>query len=532
MFEQQQSIWTFLVLLFLLLITASLVYTILLLLSRKDDVFVTVRDKSKHIEKRISLKNITTMEKFKTRCKKEFAKNGFAIVKYNKLNKTTFKQLRDKILKSKNITIEVDVLKLPIVVLSFESNETTFTEPISIHNVDDDHLFKEICEEALRKRGFVFLDFVDGQPTNITELKNNTIIKVNVQDLSMLSADVQTPPVGVKQDIQTLIDRYQIGQTGQKLIKDTHKFTHWREIKGDGNCYYRAFMLGLIENLVNDRGNQQIFDLLFENLDTVIKEVQEEPTGDDDLQMLLKLKKWFQKLPQTMEKVVEDINESRREDVQDVQDVRSVLSKLSLVQYRPVQSLDRCLVLFARLMCRSFILKHLDWSPITNGLTLRTNILSEHKDITITEYIKDYVTESNSYAEGIIIDPGILPNAFQLNCFIFQLYPNEVTLIKTNLKSKYRYKFNINLLFFPNRRGGHYCYLVPVPIEKQQKDDNPADVEGFSFLKIIFPNCDDDVILEALKASGGNIDRAVAIILSSNSSSSDSGGGGGGGGGN
>jgi hypothetical protein len=321
--------------------------------------------------------------------------------------------------------------------------------------------------------------------------------------------DVETFPVGEIQEIQKLIDRFRSFRNVQQVVKNKYKFTHWREIKGDGNCYYRAFMLGLIENLVYDRDNKPIFKLLFKNLDDVLKEVQQKSTGDGGdneeersfLSMLNMLKIWFQNLPPTMEDVVDQLNQSQKEDL---------------------QSLDRSLVMFARLMCRSFIQKHLEWTPNNGGLTLSQLILTTTTYSNVQQYIKQEVTESLTYAEGIILDPGILPHAFHINCYIFQLYPGGVRLNKTSLKkSKYKYKYNINLLFFPAHGGGHYCYLVPIEKEQQKEDVNPADVPGFSEIKGLFPAIDNDTILNALMDSNDNLEEVVAKILSSSGGGGD-----------
>ena len=36
------------------------------------------------------------------------------------------------------------------------------------------------------------------------------------------------------------------------------KFTHWRKIRGDGNCFYRAFAFGYLENLLRHHEALQV----------------------------------------------------------------------------------------------------------------------------------------------------------------------------------------------------------------------------------------------------------------------------------
>jgi len=60
--------------------------------------------------------------------------------------------------------------------------------------------------------------------------------------------------VGMEEPLSSLLEEFRYNQGQQQQIRKLmgeEKYSRWRRIRGDGNCYYRAFMFGIIEYLIS-----------------------------------------------------------------------------------------------------------------------------------------------------------------------------------------------------------------------------------------------------------------------------------------
>ena len=54
----------------------------------------------------------------------------------------------------------------------------------------------------------------------------------------------------------------------QQRVRDlAGRYSHWRRVRGDGNCYYRAVMFGLVERSLADPKVMQVLVGLLEKVD-------------------------------------------------------------------------------------------------------------------------------------------------------------------------------------------------------------------------------------------------------------------------
>lgn len=72
--------------------------------------------------------------------------------------------------------------------------------------------------------------------------------------------EMQTPNVQNKQPIDSLKDEYAHNDKVIRTLlnlKNEYHYRHWRPVRGDGNCYYRAVAFGLLEYILNQSDGWQ-----------------------------------------------------------------------------------------------------------------------------------------------------------------------------------------------------------------------------------------------------------------------------------
>jgi ubiquitin thioesterase protein OTUB1 len=182
----------------------------------------------------------------------------------------------------------------------------------------------------------------------------------------------------------------------QAKVKDLEaQYDGWRGIRGDGNCFYRAVIFGLLEQLVQT-GNRPAFDELrrkFEEADTHHFSYEDRR---DHQEMLMKLRDaasshtWI-----TLSELKSDILTKHPSSDQ--------------------SSIDLALIRACRAVVSSFLKRHQDRDINDSGLAIKDAILPSHIDCqTIEDYCRKYVDVMGEDAQGAFVDMGLLQSS--LHC--------------------------------------------------------------------------------------------------------------------
>jgi len=151
-------------------------------------------------------------------------------------------------------------------------------------------------------------------------------------------------------------------------------YSGWRFIRGDGDCYYRSVIFGIIEQFIqNPRIRKQGFQLLFKKFNEITRYMNKElALSHGDL----------------MRKIQQAIESKTWQNLQNFEaDV--------------IQNIDIPLIR----ACRLFLSNYLKTNKSINGIDIKQAIESEKP---FAEYIKDVET-MGIYAYGLCIDAAILP---------------------------------------------------------------------------------------------------------------------------
>jgi hypothetical protein len=238
--------------------------------------------------------------------------------------------------------------------------------------------------------------------------------------------------VGPKQPIKVL--QHKFGHSDHicakiDQLRTVYQYTSWRHIRGDGNCYYRAVLFGLIECLISSDRRRQLGDLA-QRFDSVTFEAEEEQTQHTRL-------------------------------IQIVREAAASRAWMTIWEFeadmlRSECLLDKALIRAGRQLLGDFILKHV--AQQFNGLELGVAIRANHEDMSLQQYVQGCILPLGTDIEGIVVNLGLLFEALGCSGRIVMLY-SQVGVNVQVLEALHdarddsaREAADVNLLFRP----GHY----------------------------------------------------------------------------
>jgi hypothetical protein len=269
---------------------------------------------------------------------------------------------------------------------------------------------------------FEFLPFnkdkiLKGLYINVHQLKNNDEIIVYSSSLNPLF-----PPL----TISAMEDSYRFNQDMVlSVVKLNQKYSGFQKIRGDGNCYYRAFMVGFIKDLISNVNVDGIIHLI--NLISDTKCIFIEEHND------------FKNLLEFLTNLISNGNFITKEFEE-------------ILVNKPI--IDEELVWFSRYLVANYLMINKEIIQ-KNELSVSMNINASF-DVTVEQYCKETILKYGTHAESPFIEFGILEQFLECDCTI-QLLDR----VGNSQQFKYDLKGNkfgsVHILL----KTGHYDLLIP-----------------------------------------------------------------------
>lgn len=177
-----------------------------------------------------------------------------------------------------------------------------------------------------------------------------------------------------------------------KISALSKAYCGWRPIRGDGNCYYRAVIYGVLENAVlsPSKGRRRH---VFTELYSMFYSLEFDSYGDDN------------------DEHARRCHGETLEYLQAAADGKQAISWDRLeFEYLTDPHLDLSMIRCCRKLISDYIINNSDLD--VNGITLADAILCTYSDVSdLSAYCKQYIDRMGVDAEGPVIDLGLL---FQL----------------------------------------------------------------------------------------------------------------------
>ena len=109
---------------------------------------------------------------------------------------------------------------------------------------------------------------------NIPKISNDYEEQIFSEEYPLISEYYS--PIGELDDLKGFIYKYNLEGNTKLYLNCFKNFNYWRNIKGDGNSFYRTFMFGLIEHYILNRNEEELNQVFSEiSSDKLIKVYQE-----------------------------------------------------------------------------------------------------------------------------------------------------------------------------------------------------------------------------------------------------------------
>lgn len=226
---------------------------------------------------------------------------------------------------------------------------------------------------------------------------------------------VNNSNIGPRKRLRVLENAFKYNSSiKMKMIQLSRAYIGWRPIRGDGNCFYRAIIVGLLEQLILSQDSsgfhslRELFSVVQEHFTNAVvgpKGLVGRGDGLDALALVCT------KLSQAAGKNT----------------WRSV-AEFEFEMNSVETALDTSLVMSCRLLTCWFLLTNQDKDM--NGLSLREAILSSYTDISdIESYCNKYVAEMGVDAEGPLVSGGLFLGVLRCHgCMVLLDSREEVQL--------------------------------------------------------------------------------------------------------
>lgn len=229
------------------------------------------------------------------------------------------------------------------------------------------------------------------------------------------------PNVKPKAPIQALVAEYhESSSMRSKSAQLAQAYSHWRSIRGDGNCYYRAMIFGLLEVWLESRDMKRYRGFLGKLQQVRYESPMEQRAHENMLQLL---RTW--EFPEQLELwVATDVG------------------------------LDQALIRASRRLVRLFLIRNAD-NTAPNGLTYR-ELLSAF-NMGVEDFCSTLVDPMGTEAETLIVSalPALLGVGIRLLLLDRRTKEDECVQLDTPGPDG---KVDLHVLFKP----GHYDLLYPI----------------------------------------------------------------------
>jgi len=268
----------------------------------------------------------------------------------------------------------------------------------------------------------------------------------------------QTPTLQPAMTIDAVKGSVRFNEPMIRALDDvTDDFNGYRTIRGDGNCYFRAFMVGFIEDLIRQRNFRALFS---------VSEKMREVMESKELRRIKPQRYYLEKefldyLGEFITKLENTIDYfTGKPDVNDMNLWKTDKDfELDVMQTR---ALDIVLVWSSRLMVSEYLVKNKDRNVNNFGMSIDQMFTTcfEEKGIKSTEdYCESDILTWGVDAESPFIELGVLEETLGCNCNIIILDRNgNCKSVQYNLPEGRPDYASVALFLKP----GHYDLLCPI----------------------------------------------------------------------
>jgi hypothetical protein len=321
------------------------------------------------------------------------------------------------------------------------------------------------------------LDFFPSTPLERGKNQVNPLLKdlyktihqlKNGDELIFFSS--QTPTLQPAMTIDAVKGSVRFNQPMLKALDElTDDYSGYRNIRGDGNCYYRAFMIGFIEDLIRQRNIQGLIHLLRMMREVMIsKELGriKPQRYYQEKEFLNYLKKFNIKLNNTIDYFSNTLINSNKPNLWKTE-------KDFELDVMRNPALDIVLVWSSRLMVSEYLVKNKNRNMNNFGMSIDQMFTTcfEEKGIKSTEdYCEADILTWGVDAESPFIELGVLEEILHCKCNIIILDRNgNCKAVSYEFQDEKPVFGSVSLFLKP----GHYDLLVPVGnMQVQQAPSN------------------------------------------------------------
>jgi hypothetical protein len=302
----------------------------------------------------------------------------------------------------------------------------------------------------------------------------------------------------------------------QKIKALQLEYPRFRKIRGDGNCYYRAVMVGYLEQAITSPRRQVYFNHFAELIEKQALNYEGNNFPELVKSQVRGYKTQLQRLIDCL-RLLEDHE-------------GSISSIVKLQKYLNATAFDEDIVLAAKCLTVALVFENQELD--CNGLSLNDALLLVYSDVTsISEFCMKYVMPRDVCAEGAHVNAGLLPSALGCDSNLV-IVPREkdskVSCVQTTVKSV-QMKCEISPLSHSQKgirtpaitlllRPGHYDLLyteeLASKLDKDIKEKHTIPGQALPEPRLSEKKSDFEVLKEAI-ASANQIMAAESYTADS-----------------
>jgi hypothetical protein len=230
--------------------------------------------------------------------------------------------------------------------------------------------------------------------------------------------------IGANNDLLLIAAIDKFNQPLQQKINDLQlQYPRFRKIRGDGNCYYRAVMVGYLEQAIASPHRQDYF-----NHFAALIEKQALNYEGNNFPELVKIK--YRGYKTQLQRLIDCLRLGEDHE-------GSISSIVKLQKYLNATAFDEDIVLAAKCLTAALVFENQELD--CNGLSLNDALLLVYSDVTsISEFCMKYVMPRDVCAEGAHVNAGLLPSALGCDSNLV-IVPREkdskVSCVQTTVRS-------------------------------------------------------------------------------------------------
>jgi ubiquitin thioesterase protein OTUB1 len=187
--------------------------------------------------------------------------------------------------------------------------------------------------------------FVNHASKNMNDEEQYTYDDFTRQQSLIEQEQLANPLLDIKQPLNVLKQLYnqESENVQQKINKLQQHYSHIRIVRGDGNCFYRALLYGMLEKIILEKDTtrlQQLVNVVDQSLQKLVKLGYPEYTLEDFYDCVLEFFKWIQSelaVTKSQQTLLQDMTDKFMSD-----------------------DLSQCLICYLRFMISCYLQEHKD----------------------------------------------------------------------------------------------------------------------------------------------------------------------------